>query len=465
MLRLFFLTVVVAASVGASSVQIQSGTITGVISDQTGAFIANAIVKLEHATAGGRNQVVTGSAGEFTFNNVPFDQYTLRIAVAGFETATQPIDVHSNLPVRVEVKLVAAGSKSSIDVSSQQELVDPDSSSSSTTIGDRLLKQAPRTDRNRMLQEVVATAPGSATENNGLVHIRGVDDGILYVIDGIPIVDRLDAVSASPIDADTINSMQVITGNIPAEFGGRSGAVVIIHPKSGIDTPMSGALALSAGDFRTGEVTAGVGGRRKQNFGFYFNGSTQRTDRFLDPVDLRNFNNSGGSINLSLRADWLPTSKDTLIFNLGVNGSDFDVPNDLGQEIAGERQKQNLRDNSQAVIWQRLWGPRTVTDIAYFRRFHESLLTSNENALPLFAEQDREHTRHGFLASVSHQRAGHNLKAGIDLQRVSPREFFTFFITDVDAARDREITDEVIAFDSDHPFVFRDRTARTQYSA
>src|SRR5215468_5975530 len=89
MLRSFFLTLVVASSVVASSAQIQSGTITGVISDQTGAFIANAIVKLEHATAGGRHQVVTGSAGEFRFNNVPFDQYTLRIAASGFETATQ----------------------------------------------------------------------------------------------------------------------------------------------------------------------------------------------------------------------------------------------------------------------------------------------------------------------------------------------------------------------------------------
>src|SRR5689334_10146888 len=98
MLRFFFLTVVFAASTVASSAQIQSGTITGVISDQTGAFIANAVVKLEHATAGGRHQVISGSAGEFTFNNVPFDQYTLRVIAAGFETTTQPIAVHSNLP-------------------------------------------------------------------------------------------------------------------------------------------------------------------------------------------------------------------------------------------------------------------------------------------------------------------------------------------------------------------------------
>src|SRR5262249_2702951 len=39
--------------------------------------------------------------------------------------------------------------------------------------------------------------------------------------------------SNSFLDIDTINVMQVITGNIPAEFGGRNAAVVIIQPKSG----------------------------------------------------------------------------------------------------------------------------------------------------------------------------------------------------------------------------------------
>ena len=73
---------------------------------------------------------------------------------------------------------------------------------------------------------------------------------------------------------------------------------------------------LGAGDFRTDEITAGVGGRLSRNFGFYFNAATHRSDRFLDPVDLRNFNNHGGGANLSFRGDWHATAKDTLIFNL-----------------------------------------------------------------------------------------------------------------------------------------------------
>ncbi len=444
--------------------QIQNGTITGIVSDPTGALIANALVRLDHP-AGQHHQLVTGNAGEFAFNNVPFDHYTLRVMAAGFEVVSQPVVVHSNVPVRVEITLMVAGSKASVDVSPQQNLVERDSSSSASTIGENAIRQAPRTSRNRLLQELVATAPGSATENNGLIHVRGVDDGILYVIDGIPIVDRLDAVSASPIDTDTINSMQVITGNIPAEFGGRSAAVVIVHPKSGIDSPLVGDLTLGAGDFRTGEIAAGIGGRLKHDFGFYFNGATHRSDRFLDPVDLRNFNNYGGGVNLSLRADWHATAKDSLIFSIAGNGSDFNVSNDLDQELAGQRQKQKLRDNAQAFTWQHEWSVRTVSDFAYFRRAHESTLDSNELALPLFARQDRQHTRNGLLGSITHERGGHNLKAGAEFQRVAPHELFTFFVTDEDEARKREISETVIAFDGDNSFVFRDRALRNQYSA
>jgi len=459
-----FLLIVLTSALPVEA-QIQHGTVIGVVTDQTGALVPNALVRLDHPVAGRGHHLLTGNDGEFVFNNVPFDQYTLRVAANGFDSASQPLAVRSNLPIRIEIKLAVAGSKASVEISSSQNLVEPDSSSSATTIGQTAVRQAPRTNRNRLLQELVATSPGSATENNGLVHVRGVDDGILYVIDGIPIVDRMDAVSASPIDTDIINSMQVITGNIPAEFGGRSGAVVIVHPKSGIDSPIVSDLVLGAADFRTDELSAGVGGRITPNFGFYFNGATHRSDRFLDPVDLRNFNNHGAGVNLSLRADWHATSRDTLIFNIAGNGSDFDVPNDEGQELAGQRQKQKLRDDAESFTWQRIWNPRMVTDLAYFRRSHESMLESNESALPLFAEQDRRHTRHGLLLSVTNELHGHNLKGGVEFQHVSPREFFTFFVTNEEEARKREITDEVIAFKEDNPFAFRDRTSRNLYSA
>lgn len=445
--------------------QIQQGSVRGLVTDPSGAVVLNADVILKNSLMGNAAQLRTNSQGEFNFNNVAFDQYLLQVIANGFEIFSQSITVRSNLPTRIEIKLQLPGTIAAINIVSQEGLVTPDSSTSVVSISQEFIKRNPRTNRNRGLQEIVATTPGTATENNGLIHVRGVDDGVLYVMDGVPLTDRLDAVSASPLDTDAINTMQILTGNIPAEFGGSSAAVVIVHPKSGIDMPLTGGLQLGGADFQTRDVAGNFGGKIRSNLGFFFNGATHRTNRFLDPVDLGNFNNFGGGVNLNFRSDWHPSAKDILLFNFSANGSNFNVSNDEDQEIYGQRQKQRLRDRSQSLSWQRVWNANTVTNVSYFHRTHSSLLNSNEAALPIFAEQDRRHSRNGFIGNISHARNGHNLKTGVEVQQVAPREYFKFYITDEEEAEEREISEKVIKFDDEDPFIFQDRTRRTQYSA
>ena len=63
---------------------------------------------------------------------------------------------------------------------------------SRASIGGDSLDRVPARTRSRGLQDAVATLPGWATEDNGLLHSRGVDDGFLYVIDGVPVYERID---------------------------------------------------------------------------------------------------------------------------------------------------------------------------------------------------------------------------------------------------------------------------------
>ena len=112
------------------------------------------------------------------------------------------------------------------------------------------IKLTPSVVRRDQLQALVSTTPGWNTENDGLMHIRGVDDGTLYVVGGVPTPDRVDGLFAGSFNTDAITSLDIITGNIPAEFGDRSGAVVLIQPKSGLDTPLAGTLSLGRGQLR-----------------------------------------------------------------------------------------------------------------------------------------------------------------------------------------------------------------------
>lgn len=444
--------------------QIQIGTIKGTVADPNQAPIVAASVWLTNSITGEKIETVTDDAGKFIFNNVPFHRYTLRVEARGFTPQTIPVTINSNLPLELAISLNVAGASEQITVSTENNLLDPESSSSVTTLPANFIQRTPRINRGRQLQELIATTPGTATENNGLLHLRGVDDGILYVLDGIPIADRLDAVSASAFDTATINALQIITGNIPAEFGGRNAGVVIVQPISGIDEKLFGSLRAGVGDFRTGDVAVAFGDSFKKKVGVFANAATNRSDRFLDPVDPRNFNNRSGAVNLSLRTDWHLNGRDTLLVNLSGNGTNFHVPNDLLQEAHGQRQRQELRDYSFSVSWQRLWSTNTVMNAAFFYRHHESQLFGSAEDIPIFAEQDRAHSRTGIIASLTHQRGGHTIKTGIEMSRIAPREFFTFFITDEEAAEERDISEVVLQFDKANPFVFRDRRVRGQVS-
>jgi outer membrane receptor protein involved in Fe transport len=444
--------------------QIQIGTVKGAIADPAGAVVAGAEVRLTNSITGEKVEGVTDSAGGFIFNNVPFNRYTLRVEAKGFAARSRQVTVNSNLPIEISINLSVAGASEQINVAAGEKLLDPDSTSSETTLGANFMGRAPRVNRGRQFQELIATAPGMATENNGLLHVRGVEDGILYIMDGVPVADRLDSLSASSFDTDTINSLEVITGGMPAEFGGRNAAVVVVQPKSGIDQGVAGSLRSGASDFGTKDIAASFGNRVGKNFGYFANAATNHSDRFLDPVDPRNFNNRGGAVNLNLRADWHARPRDTVLFNMSANGSDFRVTNDALQEENGQRQRQELRDNSLSVSWQRLFSDRTVGNFAVYHRRHQSKLFGSENDIPIFAEQDRAHTRSGFIASLTHQRGGHTLKTGFESSRIAPREFFRFYITDEDVAEEREVSDEALEFDDDAPFVFRDRRVRGQFS-
>ena len=432
--------------------QIQQGTITGIVSDAAHARVANATIQLSNTLASYRATLTTDAEGAFTFNNLPFGAYDLRIEASGFAPLIERHTLRANLPLTLQFTLNVSATSATTTVSS---LVESDNASTTHALAEEFIRRTPGATSSLNVQRMIATLPGWTTENNGLLHVRGVDDGVLYVIDGIPIADRLDALSASNFDTDMIRSFSVTTGYIPAEFGGRSGAVIQIQPRSGLDAPFVAQLGTHYGSFNAGEIDASFGGNVKRQLGWFVTSAATRSQRWLDPIDPRNFNNRGGALKLNGRLDWHPSARDIVIFNGSTNGTDFHVANTDEQQEAGQRQRQQLRDHTQSFSWQRLWNANTVTNVAAFRRAVKAELIGSENDTPLYAAQDRQHARLGALASLTTTRGGHTLKLGLEATRLSPREFFTFAITDIDEAEKFGISAAALRFTPNKPFVFR----------
>lgn len=443
-----------------ATAQVQRGTVRGNVSDSTGAVVAEVDVTLANPISEYRRAFRTKSDGQFEFQELAYGAYVLEVKAQGFASESRMIVVRTNVPQIDDVQLRISTGSAQVMVRSNVDLDMP--TSTVTTMDAAFVAHMPLPTIGNV-QSVLGTVQGWHVEDNGLLHERGVDDGALFIVNGVPMPDRRDMLFASSLQLNSISSMQVVSGNTQAEFGGRSGAVILVDTKSGFNLPPSGSFAVSAGGFHSlGTEASTSGGNSK--LGYFVAGSSQRSDRFLDPVDPNNLHDIGTALQFSGRGDWNPNSHDALVLTASVDGANFGVPNTRLQESAGQNIQQRNRDYGATLMWQRVWNARTVSNISvYSTSFHQRLLPSDFDT-PITATQDRKHTRFGTLAALSYSRGMHLIKAGMALSRVRPDEFFSFSVTDPEAAAEAELSDAAMQFTAASPFVFRGRATGLQSS-
>ena len=439
----------------------QSTVIRGVVLDATGAPAAGADVLLLDRLGLRIAAALTGTGGEFAVRGVPFGTYTIVAELGSQRSRARIVAVESALPITLELRLVPGVSET---VVVQTDLPSAPSVAVRTTLAGEAVRGTPGRLRNRGVQQALATLPGWASEDNGLLHVRGVDDGFLYVEDGIPVYDRIDSTFGIAPDPAGIGSMQVLTGYIPPEFGLKSGAVIEVQ-SSMVEHP--GWLAdvdFGAGSERDRSVRSSAGGPIGSRASLGVSAGAERSDRFLDPVHPDNFHNRGGVISGDARLALVVSSSDLVRAKAGAGRSRYDVPHGEDQEEAGQDQRQHLMQHAQSASWQRSWGDSVASQVAVYRRSIDAVLEGSPADTPITASSDRRHQRTGVLGSVTYLRGRHTMKAGAEVARVSIAEDFAFAVTDEDEAEEAGISEAAEEFTRDDPFEFSDSVARGQWS-
>src|SRR5215470_9622095 len=93
-----------------------AGTITGTVTDPSGAVVPGAKVTITNPVTGHSDQTTTGGDGSFRFNNLPPNPYHLEVKSEKFSTYTQSVDVRGSIPVQVTVKLGIAVASTTVEV-------------------------------------------------------------------------------------------------------------------------------------------------------------------------------------------------------------------------------------------------------------------------------------------------------------------------------------------------------------
>jgi len=442
--------------------QATTGTVQGQVTDPNGATVAGASVVLANSITNYKVTTLTDETGGFRFQNVPYNSYKLMVSANEFQTSEQTIDLHSAVPVQVPVQLAVKALTAEVNVTTDDShMIEADRTGADTDLNTPMLMKQIGSTPGRGLQKMVESAPGVVADDNGRIHPRGSESNVQTVINGIPVTENMSAIFSTSIDPRTTSHIEVLTGGIPAEFGDKLGAVVNVNTKSGLDMPISGEISGNIGSLVTGDVAATFGGHVSK-FGWFSATSGSTTHRYLDPPEINNFHNNGRSASNLTTLDYNPTANDFLKLTLIFGGANFQVPNRLDQEIAGQDQRQQQRNYSQMLSWQHLFSQTLVGNFAVFHRSSTADLTSNPLSTPVVAFQDRELVNYGFIGSVSYAAHGHSFKTGIQFTRTPITEHFSFYPTDPTAfgpivdADGNVFTNPVLQFSQANPFVFSD---------
>jgi outer membrane receptor for ferrienterochelin and colicin len=451
-LTVFLIVTVVCGFAIPARAQLQLGTISGTVIGPDGAPLDNAVVTLLDSL-GDPVMSVSAPDGQFRFNNVSPGTYSLQAEAQPLRAVLQTLTVAGALPVQVELRASPVVAE---QVVVRGEEVHPTPTTTRVTLAGEAVRRSPMRLRSRGLQDAVATTPGWATEDNGLLHVRGVDDGILYVMDGVPVYERLDGLFGVAPDPGMIESVNVLTGYIPPEFGYKSGGVIEVRSGTHPVDDWLGAVDFDGGSDATREFSTLAGGPVTRTVAVTLGVSGQGSSRYLDPVHPDNLHNDGHAFSGGGEIAWSGSPNNIVTGVVGFGRSDFEVPHGEEQEEAGQDQRQRVRQSWQTVSWQRSWSNAVVSQVAAYHRLGSSALAGSEHDVPLFTDADRSLRRLGILASLTHQRGRHLFKFGAEAARLSLRENFVFAVTDDEAAEEAGLSDAARAFTPDQPFVFGD---------
>ena len=442
------------------------GSVQGVVKDPTGALVPDARITVTQPVTGYRQTTQTDAQGFFKLVNLPFNTYKVRAEATGFQPAEESIDLETTIPFNLELSLSLEQTTAAVTITTgAAAMLEPDRTSSDTDINQTILERPLGAVPSRAIESIVASTPGFVTDDNGRMHPRGSESQVQYVIDGVPVTDNMSAIFSTSLDARTLRTVEVLTGGIPAEFGDKLAGVINVNTRSGLEGPTQGGISFSGGSFSTGEAAADFATHTKK-LGFLANVSASTSQRYLDPPTLDNLHNFGRTGKAFFRLDYQFDTNNTLrgVFNFG--GTNFQVPNRFNQELAGQDQKQKLRDNSQNISYQHIFSPNAVAQFSFFHRQSNAKLIGNSLSTPVVANQDRTLQNYGGIGSVSLTRGSHNIKFGGQVTITPVDEHFSFYpavpFSDLEDVEGNVFPNPVNNFNAASPFVFnQSKTGRT----
>ena len=230
-----------------------SGTIQGVVTDDTGAVIPGAQVLVSNIETGGDSSVSTNEVGFFTVPGLNQGLYSVTCASEGFASKEFPeVRLEVQQTMRIDCDMTVGSVTETVEVNAAAILIQSEKTEVGQVIDSKRILEMPLNGRNylELAKFSVGVLPsremGKGTRHDG---VRGGEGGILAVgmhaaqtnvlLDGADNSSRNSGgalgfqAQATKPSVDAVGEFKVVTNNMSAEYGYRMGAKILVSTKSG----------------------------------------------------------------------------------------------------------------------------------------------------------------------------------------------------------------------------------------
>ena len=426
--------------------------VTGIVADKSsGQPVSAASVTLEGDALSAERTTTTDAQGRFSLSVLSPGFYTLTVSAARFynEQLTFSLSPRAAQQVRIELAPLATVQEQ-LTVHAESKLVNETESATTITINVAQIAALP-TGRKIQLTDIITPFVASAVgSHDNLVHLRGNELSLNNFINGVSFFDNPHQLFTPGLSPDIVQSVNIITGGFPAEFGNRFGGILDIVTRTGFDANNHGSLTVGAGDYLRDNASVDFGGH-SERFGYFFYAQAFQSDRFLNTPERQRFHDRGRGSRTFAQLDYRPGSNDFFKLALTGDGTNFELPNTTEDELRGRDFFQRNREQTAVLSWEHMFGSASAVSTSLYERLASARLLPTSDPSSIQAGGLRNDITLGVKSDYSlFIGSQHAIKTGIDLMLLRLREDFSF------DPRDNEIEID--------PFGFRGRKTGGQAS-
>jgi len=473
-LSLMFFVFVLFCTISAFS-QRPTATLTGVVSDPSGAIIPNATATATNKATNLSRTTTTNIDGVYVISSLPIGEYEVSFSATGFPTKNKYLNISLNVgqTVTLNTELGVGGPEAIVEITDSPN-VDTETSKVDAVIDDKTIENLPLNGRNFL--ELALLTPGNTiapnfdpTKTNTVLisSAGGLGRGGNVMIDGTDNNDDVVGGSLLNVSQDAVQEFQVATNRFSAEYGRSASSVINVVTKSGTNN-LRGSLAFFERDrklqglpatfdrnnptppFDRQQYSFTLGGPLVKNKLFAFGSLEYRDQDGAVLVGIRDVPNRRitrgfavaplKDLLLNSRIDYNADDKNSFNFRYSFEDVDARDSSKLDRSIGSASYLQNLQNRFHSFMtnWTSVLSPNMVNNFSFsvnnFKNATDPVSNGIQYTFPSILDgssfrvpQGTTQNRLQFSDVFSMVSGNHTLKFGGEFQRVDSSLFLGVF--------------------------------------